>query len=428
MTSRTRIFCTFRKIPKGTNHRRLLMISDLEHIFSDSTKNMKRSAIREILKFLQKPEIISFGGGLPAPESFPVKELKQIFNELMDEEGPEALQYGATEGVRELRKILMERYQKEGLNIGIDNLAVTTSSQQALYILGKIFLDKGDKVVCGLPSYLGGISAFRTFGADMHGIRTDEKGMRSDHLEEKLKEFRNQGTKPKFIYVIPDFQNPTGITMPESRRKEIINLAREYDVLIVEDNPYREIRFEGEPQRTIFELDNSWQAITLGSLSKTFSPGLRLGWAIGDKNIIDQMVIAKQSLDLCTPTLTQKLAARYIKEGYFDEHLKKITRQYKRKRDNMIEAFRKYMPEGVTWNEPHGGLFLFLYLPEYMDSQKLFYTAITKEVAFVMGDVFHCDGSGKNTLRINFSYVDEERATEGIKRLAHAIKEEMKTQ
>jgi len=404
------------------------MISDLEHIFSDSTKNMKRSAIREILKFLQKPEIISFGGGLPAPESFPVKELKQIFNELMDEEGPEALQYGATEGVRELRKILMERYQKEGLNIGIDNLAITTSSQQALYILGKIFLDKGDKVVCGLPSYLGGISAFRTFGADMHGIRTDEKGMRSDHLEEKLKEFRNQGTKPKFIYVIPDFQNPTGITMPESRRKEIINLAREYDVLIVEDNPYREIRFEGEPQRTIFELDNSWQAITLGSLSKTFSPGLRLGWAIGDKNIIDQMVIAKQSLDLCTPTLTQKLAARYIKEGYFDAHLKKITRQYKRKRDNMIEAFRKYMPEGVTWNEPHGGLFLFLYLPEYMDSQKLFYTAITKEVAFVMGDVFHCDGSGKNTLRINFSYVDEERATEGIKRLAHAIKEEMKTQ
>ena len=428
MTSRTRIFCTFRKIPKGTNHRRLLMISDLEHIFSDSTKNMKRSAIREILKFLQKPEIISFGGGLPAPESFPVKELKQIFNELMDEEGPEALQYGATEGVRELRKILMERYQKDGLNIGIDNLAITTSSQQALYILGKIFLDKGDKVVCGLPSYLGGISAFRTFGADMHGIRTDEKGMRSDHLEEKLKEFRNQGTKPKFIYVIPDFQNPTGITMPESRRKEIINLAREYDVLIVEDNPYREIRFEGEPQRTIFELDNSWQAITLGSLSKTFSPGLRLGWAIGDKNIIDQMVIAKQSLDLCTPTLTQKLAARYIKEGYFDEHLKKTTRQYKRKRDNMIEAFRKYMPEGVTWNEPHGGLFLFLYLPEYMDSQKLFYTAIKKEVAFVMGDVFHCDGSGKNTLRINFSYVDEERATEGIKRLAHAIKEEMKTQ
>ena len=428
MTSRTRIFCTFRKIPKGTNHRRLLMISDLEHIFSDSTKNMKRSAIREILKFLQKPEIISFGGGLPAPESFPVKELKQIFNELMDEEGPEALQYGATEGVRELRKILMERYQKDGLNIGIDNLAITTSSQQALYILGKIFLDKGDKVVCGLPSYLGGISAFRTFGADMHGIRTDEKGMRSDHLEEKLKEFRNQGTKPKFIYVIPDFQNPTGITMPESRRKEIIKLARKYDVLIVEDNPYREIRFEGEPQRTIFELDNSWQAITLGSLSKTFSPGLRLGWAIGDKNIIDQMVIAKQSLDLCTPTLTQKLAARYIKEGYFDEHLKKTTRQYKRKRDNMIEAFRKYMPEGVTWNEPHGGLFLFLYLPEYMDSQKLFYTAIKKEVAFVMGDVFHCDGSGKNTLRINFSYVDEERATEGIKRLAHAIKEEMKTQ
>ncbi|MCF8335244.1 MAG: PLP-dependent aminotransferase family protein [Bacteroidales bacterium] len=402
------------------------MINDLEQIFSDSAKNMKRSAIREILKLTQKPEIISFGGGLPAPESFPVTSLKQLVNELMDEEGAEALQYGATEGVMELREILLERYQKEGLNIGIDNLTITTSSQQGLYILGKIFLDKGDEVICGLPSYLGGISAFRTFGCEIHGIRTDEKGMRSDQLEQKLKELKEQDTKPKFIYVIPDFQNPTGITMPESRRNEIIELAVAYDVLIVEDNPYREIRFEGEPQRTISGLDNNGQVVTLGSLSKTFSPGLRLGWAIGHKDIIDKMVIAKQSLDLCTPTLTQKLAARYIRKGYFDENLKKTTEQYRRKRDNMIKAFRKYMPEGVTWNEPEGGLFLFVYLPEYMDAEKLFYTAIKKEVAFVMGNVFHCDDSGKNTMRINFSFVSEERATEGIKRLANAIKEEMK--
>ncbi|MFP4620366.1 MAG: PLP-dependent aminotransferase family protein [Bacteroidales bacterium] len=402
------------------------MITDLENIFSESTKSMKRSAIREILKLTQKPEVISFGGGLPAPESFPVSELKQLFSELLDEDGAGALQYSATEGIAELREILVERYQKEGLDIDIENLTITTSSQQGLYLLGKIFLDKGDKVICGLPSYLGGISAFRTFGADMHGIRSDERGMRSDHLREKLHELKTQGFKPKFIYAIPDFQNPTGITMPEERRNEIIHLAREYEVLIAEDNPYRDIRFEGKPKKTMFELDNNGQVITLGSLSKTFAPGLRLGWAIGDKHIIDKMVIAKQSLDLCTPTLTQKLAARYIKKGYFDENLKRTKEQYKRKRDNMINAFRKYMPEGVSWNEPHGGLFLFLYLPEYMDSEQLFYTAIKKEVAFVMGNVFHCDDSGRNTLRINFSFVSEERATEGIKRLANAIKEEMK--
>lgn len=402
------------------------MITDLEHIFSDSARGMKRSAIREILKLTQKPEVISFGGGLPAPESFPVNELKQIVNELLDEDGPNALQYSATEGVMELREILLKRYQKEGLDIGMDNMTITTSSQQGLYILGKIFLDKGDKVICGLPSYLGGISAFRTFGADMHGIRSDEKGMRSDQLKQELHQLKEQGSKPKFIYLIPDFQNPTGITMPESRRKEIIDLAREYDVLIVEDSPYREIRFEGEPQRTLFELDNNGQVVTLGTMSKTFAPGLRLGWAIGHKDIIDKIVIAKQSLDLCTPTLTQKLAARYIKKGYFDENLKKTTEQYRRKRDNMIKAFSKYMPEDVTWNEPQGGLFLFVYLPEYMDSEKLFYTAIKKEVAFVMGNVFHCDGSGKNTMRVNFSFVSEERASEGIKRLANAIKEEMK--
>ncbi len=399
------------------------MISDLQKVFSESAQNMKRSAIREILKLTQKPEVISFGGGLPAPESFPVEDLKEIIQELLDEDGPGALQYGATEGVPELRQILLERYQKEGFNIEIENLSIITSSQQGLYILGKIFLDKGDKIICGLPSYLGGISAFSTFGADMHGIPFDEQGMRSDKLEEKLRELQEQGTKPKFIYIIPDFQNPAGITMPESRRKEIIELARQYDVLIIEDSPYREIRFEGEHQKTLFQLDNSGQVVTLGTFSKTFAPGFRLGWAIGHKDIIDKMVIAKQSMDLCTPTFNQKIAARAIEKGLFDENLKKTVQQYHSKRDNMLKAFREYMPEGVTWTEPQGGLFLFLRLPEHMDAQELFYKAIEKNVAYVMGSVFHCDGSGKNTMRINFSYVPEDKAREGVKKLAEAIRE-----
>ncbi len=402
------------------------MISDLEQIFSDSAKGMKRSAIREILKLTQKPEVISFGGGLPSPESFPVEDLKEIVKEILDKDGPGALQYSATEGVPELKKILTERHKKEGFNIDSDNVSIITSSQQGLYILGKIFLDKGDKIICGLPSYLGGISAFNTFGADLIGIKFDKDGMRADKLEEKLEELKEKGEKPKFIYIIPDFQNPAGITMPEERRKKIIEIARKYDVLIVEDSPYKQIRFEGEHQKTLFELDNNGQVITLGTFSKTFAPGLRLGYAIAHKDVIDKMVIAKQSMDLCTPTLNQKIAAKYIEKGLFDENLKKTIEQYRKKRDNMLKAFEDYMPEGVSWTKPEGGLFLFMTLPEYMDAEKLFYKAIEKNVAFVMGSVFHCDDSGKNTMRINFSFVPEEKATEGVKRLAEAIKEEMK--
>jgi 2-aminoadipate transaminase len=403
------------------------MISNLEEIFSRSAKGMKRSAIREILKLTQKPEVISFGGGLPSAESFPVEELKEIMIELLDEDGANALQYSATEGIPELKEILVERHQKDGFDIKSENLSIVTSSQQGLYLLGKIFIDPGDKVICGLPSYLGGISAFNTFGADLQGIKFDDKGMRADMLEEKLEELKKNNDMPKFIYIIPDFQNPAGITMPESRRKEIIQLAKKYDVLIVEDSPYREIRFEGETQKTLFQLDNDGQVITLGTFSKTFAPGLRLGWAIGNGDIIDKMVIAKQSIDLCTPTLTQKIAARYIKKGLFDKNLKKTIKQYHSKRDNMIKSFRENMPEGVTWTEPEGGLFLFLHLPEYMDAEELFHKAIEKNVAFVMGNVFHCDGSGKNTMRINFSFMPEDKTREGVKRLAEAIKEEMKT-
>jgi len=401
------------------------MITDLEQIFSASAKNMKRSAIREILKLTQRPEVISFGGGLPSPESFPIEQLKEITTEILDTDGPGSLQYGATEGVPELRNILVDRYKKEGLKLELDNLIITTSSQQALDLLGKIFINRGDKIICGLPSYLGGLSAFNTYGADLEGIKFDEHGMRADKLEEKLEELKANGKKPKFIYIIPDFQNPAGITMPESRRLEIIALAKKYDVLIVEDSPYREVRFEGEPQRTIYELDNSGQVILLGTFSKIFVPGFRIGWVVANEQIIDKMVIAKQSADLCTPTLNQKIAFKYMDKGYFDENLKGIIEQYHGKRDNMLNAFKEYMPEGVKWTEPEGGLFLFLTLPEHMDAEILFKKAIEKDVAFVLGSVFHCDGSGKNTMRINFSYMSKEKTTEGVKRLAKAIKEEM---
>lgn len=398
------------------------MISDLNSVFSTTAKGMKRSAIRELLKLTQRSDIISFAGGLPSPESFPIEQLKEISCEVLDTEGPQALQYGATEGDNKLREILVERYRKDGLNINVNNLIITTASQQALDLIPKIFINPGDKIICGLPSYLGGISAFSTYGAKLVGIKLDEKGMRSDLLEQELAQMKANGEKPKFIYIIPDFQNPAGITMPESRRLEIIDIARKYDVLIVEDSPYRELRFNGQPQRTIFELEGTGQVILLGTMSKIFVPGFRIGWVVAHEDIIDKLVMAKQSTDLCTSSFVQKIAAKYFEKGYFDENLHKIIDSYRIKRDAMLEALRKYMPEGVRWTEPEGGLFLFITLPEHMDSEDLFKIAIDEKVAFVLGKVFHCDGSGKNTMRLNFSFMSKELNDEGIKRLADAIR------
>jgi len=397
------------------------MITNLDDILSDSAKGMKRSVIRELLKLTQRDDIISFAGGLPAPNSFPIEELKEITCEVLEQDGKCALQYGATEGDAKLREILTNRYRQEGLNISTDNLVILTSSQQGLDLAGKIFINRGDKIICGLPSYLGGLGAFSSYGAIPVGIELDQHGMRSDLLEQKLVEMQNNGQMPKFIYVIPDFQNPAGITMPEFRRLEIINIAKKYNVLIIEDSPYRELRFEGKSQRMMYELDNTGHVITLGTFSKIFVPGFRIGWVIAHDKIIDKFVKAKQNTDLCTASFTQKIAAKYIEKGYFDKNLKVIIEMYHKKRDVMLQAFEDFMPKGVSWTRPEGGLFLFLNLPEDMDAEELFQVAIEKNVAFVLGSVFHCDGSGKNTMRINFSFMDEENNRIGVQRLAESI-------
>jgi 2-aminoadipate transaminase len=401
------------------------MVTDLNNVFSNTAKGMKRSAIREVLKLTQRSDIISFAGGLPAPESFPIEQLKEISCEVLDTEGAQALQYGSTEGDNKLREILVERYRKDGININIDNLIITTASQQGLDLIPKILINPGDKIICGLPSYLGGLSAFSTYGAKMVGIKLDEKGMRADLLEQELAKMKANGEKPKFIYIIPDFQNPAGITMPESRRLEIIDIAHRYDILIVEDSPYRELRFDGQAQRTLFELEGTGQVILLGTMSKIFVPGFRIGWVIAHETIIDKIVMAKQATDLCTSSYLQKIAAKYFEKGYFDINLIKIIDNYRIKRDGMLDALKKYMPAGVSWTNPEGGLFLFLTLPENMNSEDLFKIAIEQKVAFVMGHVFHCDGSGHNTMRLNFSFMSKEQNEEGIRRLADAIRQLM---
>jgi 2-aminoadipate transaminase len=403
------------------------MLKSLKKFLSASGKSMKRSAIREILKNLQNPGMISFAGGLPAPETFPVDDLKEIVLEVLEKNGAEGLQYGTTEGDISLRKALVNRHNSQGLKISTDNLIITSGSQQALDLISRILIDPGDYVLCGLPSYLGGLNAFSVYGANLKGITLDEHGMKPDELEETVIHLKELGKKIKFLYVIPDFQNPAGITLPESRRIKIIEIAEKYDLLILEDSPYREIRFEGEPQRLMYELDTTGRVTTLCTFSKILSPGFRVGWILGNPEILDKIVMAKQTADLCTSSFVQKIIARYLEKGLLEKNLKNTISLYRERRNLMIESFRKQMPENVTWTEPQGGLFLFVTLPAHMDSDIIFRKAIEKNVAFVSGSTFFCNDSGRNTMRINFSYSKPADIVEGVKRLAAVIREELKT-
>ncbi len=403
------------------------MITDLNDILSTNIKGMKRSAIRELLKFLGQPGLISFSGGFPSPATFPTVELKEIINEVMDKEAAFALQYGATEGDTLLRTMLVNRYKASGVDMSIDNMIITTASQQALDLIAKMFINRGDYVIVGLPSYLGGLSAFNSYGANMIGIPMDEEGEDPAIMEAYLKELCAKGQKPKFIYLIPDFQNPAGVTMTERRRKEILQLAYKYDVLIIEDSPYRELRYEGETQKTIYELDGTGHVVLLGTFSKIFCPGFRIGWVVGHPDVLDKIVVGKQATDLCTPPFTQRIAARYIEKGYLDPKIVQITEMYAEKQKVMLDSLAKYMPEEVTWTHPEGGLFLMAKGPEDLDTNALLLDCIKEaNVAYVAGNSFFCDGKGYNTMRLNFSYESLEKNVEGCQRLGSFLKKVIK--
>jgi len=394
------------------------MSIDINNYLSDNAKNMRRSAIRDLLSVANRPEIISFGGGFPNQDTFPVEDLKEIMMDLLTEEPHKVLQYGSTEGSVLLRQQLAKKYQADGLDVTEKNIVITTASQQAIDLIARILINPGDTILCGLPSYLGALQAFYSYQANPVGIPKDE------HAEVVVKTLCALGKKPKFIYAIPDYQNPTGVTMTMEQRKEIVEVAKKYDLIILEDSPYKEIRFDGESLPTIYSMCPE-RVILLGTLSKTFAPGLRLGWVLGSEQVIDKIIVAKQSADLCTPILNQELAGRYIASGKFDENLKKTIALYRGKRDLMMECLEKYMPEGVTWTRPDGGLFMLVTLPEGLNSRDLFDLAIQENVAFIIGEVFFCDGGGQNTLRLNFSYVSDEKMVEGVKRLAKATRKLM---
>lgn len=401
---------------------------DLQANYSVIASRTKKSIIRELLKLTQKPGVISFAGGLPSPESFPIKEIEEITRDVLRENGAEALQYGLTEGHTDLRTAIAQWLVKDNIKVALDNIIVTTSSQQALDLIGRTFIDPDDTIIVELPSYIGGLGAFGAYGANMIGVRTDDNGMKVDILEKKLEELKTNNVKCKFIYVVPDFQNPAGVTLSLDRRKKLIQLSHKYDVLIIEDSPYRELRFTGETSPSLYSLDDGGNVIFISTFSKLLAPGLRLGWVMANSEVIKQLTIAKQSMDLCTPTLTQVIAGEFLYRGLLEPHIEKIKTLYKKKRDCMLEALKKFMPKhkGLHWTKPEGGLFLWLTLPETIDTEEMFFEAIEKNVAYVIGSAFHCDGTGHNTMRLNFSYPTENEIKEGIKHLSETVKAKLK--
>jgi 2-aminoadipate transaminase len=391
------------------------MAINIQNFLSSNAKNMRRSAIRDLLSVANRPEVISFAGGFPNAATFPIEDLKGIMQEVLETEGTSALQYGPTEGNQKLRELIAKRYSEKGCKVTASNVLITTSSQQAIDLTTKIFINPGDTIVCGLPSYLGALQAFWSYQAEPVGIKCDTD------LENTVKELIAKGKKPKFVYAIPDFQNPSGVTMDMEQRRYVLDIVKRYDLLLIEDSPYRELRFDGEEQPMMYSLDDEDRVILLGTFSKTFLPGFRIGWIIAPEEIIDRLVVAKQSTDLCTPVFDQAVAAKYLEKGLFEKNLQKTIDLYREKRDHMLACFEKYMPKGVTWTHPEGGLFLFVKMPEGYDARELFDIAMKEDVAFVIGEAFHCDGSGKNTMRMNFSFMNAERTEEGVKRLARAI-------
>jgi len=386
---------------------------------------MRKSVIRELLKVTQDPEIISFAGGLPNPRSFPIKDIEGCIHNVMENHGEVALQYGTTQGLQELREAIAERSYKECIDIQDDDVIIFSGSQQALDTVGKIFLNPGDTALCGLPTYLGGINAFRSYEANLTGIPLDKDGMRVDILEETVKKLLKDKIIPKFIYVIPTFQNPAGVIMPESRRKKLIDIANEYDLVIVEDDPYSKIRFDVPHIKPIKAFDDGGHVIYMSTFSKILSPGFRLAWSIASPELTRKMIICKQALDLCTNTFTQFIANEFMRRGSLDLHIMKLRELYKPKRDIMMNAMDKYFPDGCTCYKPHGGMFAWATLPEGIDTELMFLDAIKEKVAYVHGKAFHVDGGGERSMRLNFSYSTDEQLDEGMKRLGNVIEKKL---
>jgi 2-aminoadipate transaminase len=396
--------------------------------YAQRTQRMTSSAIRELLKLTSRPDIISFAGGLPAPELFPVEQVRAAVDTVLTEHGTSALQYSTTEGYAPLREMITRHMARYGIEVGVENVLITTGSQEALDLIGKILINPGDRVLTETPSYLGALQAFTMYGAEYVSVPIDADGLDTSRLEDALR------TGPKFMYILPNFQNPAGVTLSLPRRRALVALADRYGIPIVEDDPYGQLRYEGQHLTPLVVLDAELHdehqngryrggVIYLSTFSKTLAPGLRLGWVVAPTEVIQRLVMAKQGTDLHTSTFDQMVAYEVARSGFIDHHVARLREVYGRRRDVMLQALEQALPPatGVRWTRPQGGLFLWVTLPEGLDASRLLEAAVEEKVAFVPGVCFHPDGSGRNTMRLNFSNASEAMIREGIARLGAAI-------
>lgn len=390
--------------------------------FSNLAMNLKASEIRELLKLTTMPEIISFAGGLPAPELFPTEDLKKVDEAVLTKEGQAALQYGTTEGYTPLREQIAGRMKKSFMvDCTPENIVITSGSQQGLSLLAQIFLNPGDVVLVESPTYLGAINAFKLCGPEFVEVPTDDKGIIPEELEKILAKY---GDRVRMMYVIPEFQNPTGITWPMERRKAFMDIINRYDFPVLEDDPYGELRFDGDKVPSLKSMDTKGNIIFLGSFSKILMPGLRIAWMVADPVIIDKVVKLKQAVDLQSSSFGQRQTSFFIDMYDLDAHVAKIKELYKKRRNLMCDSMKEYFPEGITFTYPEGGLFTWVTLPEGMDAKELMPKVLAKNVAYVPGGPFYPHGGNANHFRLNYSNMPEERIVEGIKRLAEVLKEE----
>lgn len=404
------------------------MVVNYDRLFSARSKNLKSSEIRELLKLTQSPGFISLAGGLPNPEAFPVDIIHDCIEKVFKTNIHNALQYGTTEGLPLLRNVLAQRMrERKGIDCELHDILVTSGAQQALSFIAFNLLDPGDTYITSAPTYLGALQAFHAYQGNCECIPMNDEGIDIDSLRRNLKRLHRTGITPKFLYAVATFQNPSGESISLDHRKELLEIASEYDFIIIEDDPYSELVFEGEPIPSIKSLDKKGRVIYIGTFSKVLAPGFRLAWVVASEEIINKFSMTKQSSDLCSNMFVQYVAYEYIKGGYLDVQIKHIKKLYHHKRDVMLQALKDYFPKEAKWTVPGGGLFLWVTLPKNVNTRLMFKRAVAKRVAYVVGDAFYPDSSNYNSMRLNFSYSDDEVIREGIKRLAEVINEEMTT-
>ena len=392
----------------------------MEYKYARRMSSVTASEIRELLKLTEQPEVISFAGGLPAPELFPIEEIKAVNDYVLDHNGEHALQYTTTEGYQPLREWIAKRMNTQlGTSFSHENILITHGSQQALDLSGKVFLDEEDVVLCESPTYLAAISAFKAYGCKFAEVRTDENGMIISELEKALTQYPTA----KLIYVVPDFQNPTGRTWSLERRQQLAEISARYRVAVVEDNPYGELRYEGSFVPSIKSFDRAGNVLCTGTFSKIFCPGYRIGWIAGEKEVIRKYVLVKQGVDLQCNTIAQMVISAYLEQYDIDVHIDKIREVYRKRRDTAIEAIRQSFPSNISFIKPEGGLFLWIELDEKIDTVKLLEKCLEHNVAFVPGNSFFPNTKKRNTLRLNFSNMPEEKISDGIMRIGRALKE-----